>query len=263
MTDWLPGFDYVLFSETLGFPYIRDVRGVMFHLTQGYKVEHAYNVYRTFPSCPHITCDRRETSRSKAQHVPLSWASYALRNLPGGCELGSTGIIQIEVVGLSEEAHDWPHEELQWLGEEVLAPILLAYPEIPLSVFHGDRMTCDEWNAWPGGLCGHRHAPENDHWDPGELNLDAILEYALRANDPDPKDEEMPDYILRNGQDLTDPWLAVYPTGTLRHVGGTEAGCLIDGKYPDGRPFLDGKTLPLVDEFDTDAYNRARVLAGA
>lgn len=249
--DWLDGFEYVVFEHSLGFPYIRDVRAVCWHLTQGHKAEHAYNVYRTFPSCPHITCDRREASRVKAQHVPLSWASYALRNLPGGCELGSTGIIQIEVVGFKDEAPDWPQHELRWLGEEILAPILKAYPNIPPFVYKGARMSCDEWNAWGGGQVGHKDCPENDHTDPGELDVDVILEFALRKNDT--KDEALPEYILRDATDLNHPWIAVYPEGNLRHIGGDEAGHIL-ATVPN---------IKLVDERDTPSYLRAVTQSGS
>jgi hypothetical protein len=258
--SWLDGFEQVTFPHSLGFPYDRDIRGVCWHMTEGHKASHAYGVYASFPSCPHLTVDRREASQVKAQHVPLNLASYALRNLPGGCELGGTGIIQIEVVGFSAEAGDWTRDELRWLGEEVLAPILAACPTIPPSVFQGNaRMTCDEWNAWPGGQVRHANCPENDHWDPGALDLDVVLHYALELLDHEPKDETLPDYIIRNAANINDdPWLAVYPTGRLRHIGGTEAGRLLDPTQG-----LVTVATPLIDEVDVNAYQRARSQAGA
>lgn len=252
MTEWLDDFQRVVFTHSLGFPYIRDVRGVCWHRTEGHKAEHAYGVYASFPSCPHLTVDLRPTSTVKAQHVPLTLASYALRNLPGGCELGSTGIIQIELVGFSADSPNLTQPELRWLGEEVLAPVLRACPSIPPYVFKGGRMTCDEWNAWPGGQCGHANCPENDHTDPGDLDLDVILHYALQLLDNEqPKDETMPDYILRYAPDLDhEPWLAVYPSGTVRWVGGNEAGYLV------------GKAVPFVDEVTVSAYEQAKRDAG-
>lgn len=115
----------------------------------------------------------------KVQHVPLTSSAYALRNLPGGCATNTTGVIQVELVGYSADSWTLSPERLRWLGEEVLWPILEACPTIPRGpVYNGPRMTCAEWDVWSGGQCGHAHVPENDHWDPGDLDLKRIVDYA-------------------------------------------------------------------------------------
>jgi hypothetical protein len=35
-------------------------------------------------------------------------------------------------------------------------------------------MTEDEWNNFDG-WCGHQHVPENEHWDPGKLDIGRLL----------------------------------------------------------------------------------------
>ena len=35
-------------------------------------------------------------------------------------------------------------------------------------------MTNDEWNDFDG-WCGHQHVPENEHWDPGKLDIGRLL----------------------------------------------------------------------------------------
>jgi hypothetical protein len=176
----LTGFQVVVFNHSLGFSYDRPVRAVCFHTTEGTTVQGAISVYRSIQACPHLTVD--PDSHELFQHVSLDSAAYALRNLKGGCETNSTGIIQIEIVGYAAETWSWSQERLRWLGEEVLAPILAAYPAIPRSIYSGWRMDCDTWETWPGGLCGHRDVPEQDHTDPGDLSLATILDYALRKN---------------------------------------------------------------------------------
>lgn len=179
----LAGFQQLVFNHSLGFSYDRDPRAVCWHTTQGTTVDGAVSVYKVLQACPHLTVD--PDTHELFQHVPLDSAAYALRNLKGGCETNSTGIIQIEIVGYAADAWAWSAERLQWLGEEVLAPILEACPTIPRGpVYAGARMTCNEWDVWSGGLCGHRDVPENDHTDPGDLDLAAILGYALAKISP-------------------------------------------------------------------------------
>ena len=48
----------------------------------------------------------------------------------------------------------------------------------------------------------------------------------MNAHLAEPEDDEvMPDYILRYKPDLDhEPWLAIYPEGAVRYIGGNEAG---------------------------------------
>jgi hypothetical protein len=177
----LAGFQQLVFQHSLGGTYDRPVRGICFHTTEGTTVAGAVSVYKRIQACPHLTVDPE--TLELFQHVPLDSSCYALRNLQGGCQTNTTGIIQIEIVGYAAESWSWSKQRLQWLGEEVLRPILAAYPDIPRSIYNGWRMTCDEWDAWPGGICGHRDVPENDHWDPGDLQLAQILDYAIGDDD--------------------------------------------------------------------------------
>jgi hypothetical protein len=42
---------------------------------------------------------------------------------------------------------------------------------------HAQRQTAKNWK-WARGIVGHVHAPENDHWDPGDVNIPAVAAYA-------------------------------------------------------------------------------------
>lgn len=173
----LPNFSALTFPHSLGGTFDRDPRAVCWHTTQGTTVDGAVSVYKAIMACPHFTVDPE--SREKFQHVPLDRSCYALRNLPGGCETNTTGVIQVEIVGYAADSWAWSQERLQWLGEEVLWPILQACPSIPRGpIYSGPRMTCPQWDVWSGGMCGHRDVPEQDHTDPGDLNLAQILAYA-------------------------------------------------------------------------------------
>jgi hypothetical protein len=55
------------------------------------------------------------------------------------------------------------------------------------------RMSSNEWMAF-NGWCGHQHVPENDHWDPGRINIGRLLmtagvsqnDVVDDSNDPEP-----------------------------------------------------------------------------
>lgn len=185
----LAGFNQLVFNHSLGGTFDRDPRAVVWHTTQGTTVGGAVSVYKAIQACPHLTVDPE--THELFQHVPLNASCYALRNLPGGCQTNTTGVIQIEVVGYAGDAWAWSQERLRWLGESVLWPILEACPSIPRGpVYGGERMTCAEWDVWSGGMAGHRDVPEQDHTDPGDLDLAAILGYALGQSSP--LEDDMP-----------------------------------------------------------------------
>jgi hypothetical protein len=64
-------------------------------------------------------------------------------------------------------------------GIEALVPIAHASGRAFLDAAdvsaHGqNRMSVDEWNRF-AGWCGHQHVPGETHWDPGAIDIDAIL----------------------------------------------------------------------------------------
>lgn len=182
-----------------------------------------------YPS--HIVAD--PVRKVIVQCLPLNEAAKALWNEPGGSETNRQCAIQIEVNGTSAEAPNMPADQLEWLGREVLAPVarwcaeqgspidLTDVPQpgaIPNSarVDAPQRMTLERWDAF-AGVCGHRHVPENDHWDAGALNTAAIAAAATAALGGTPpaitgpyvyKDEEM----VRQFRDVS--------TGTIWAVAG-------------------------------------------
>lgn len=225
----LHGFRQVVFSHSLGGTYNRPVRGVVWHTTEGTTVQGAISVYRSIHACPHLTVNPE--TNELLQHVPLEKSAYALRNLPGGCETNTTGVIQIEVVGYAADTWAWSTGRLQWLGEQVLAPILDAYPDIPHTVYRGPRMSCDEWNGWGGGLAGHAHVPENDHWDPGDLDLAQILNFATGDTMPTPK--EFWDYELEQNGVRAPAWQWLLWTHTEAQRDGGAGGGASAGEVAD------------------------------
>jgi len=155
--------------------------------------------YKSGSECPTWTYDPR--SHELRQHLPLPYAARALVDLPGGVVTDRMNVAQIEVVGyaalggpLDDQAVADLGALLAWLHAEWEVPLEAPYP-FAASGYH--RMTGVEWNAFEG-VCGHQHVPENTHWDPGPMNVAAILAAARGEK----KEHDDMTYQLIGGTDL-------------------------------------------------------------
>ena len=230
----------------LGNPQLAPTRKLVIHTTEGLKVGSAFAAYDARAGFisggvhPHFTVD--PVRRQRFQHVPVTAASYSLKAGDQG------GIIQIEIVGFAQASQDWPPAVNEWLGAAVVAPILAAVPSIPAvapAPFLGAdagllaaswprgraRISPDDWPTTYGVL-GHQHSPPDDHWDPGALDVDAILDEAAQTEN----EEEMQTLIdtttgehwvaaAGKARPLSDPdaWMSSWlgPTASsanMRHV---------------------------------------------
>lgn len=158
-------------------------------------------------NAPHLTAkpvigERRLAIR---QHFPLTRSSRALRNEPGGVETNVLNCMQLELIGTCDpalratwgsrragrdylywpSAPDWALREvaaiIAWMHEEwdleLQAPSLWPpYPE-SYGKHAAQRLTPAQWRQFYGVL-GHMHVCENDHGDPGDLDITTILTYA-------------------------------------------------------------------------------------
>lgn len=190
MQDWLPGYERIEITGCTGpnIPQVGEL-SVCLHTMEG-PIEVALRLFRANPCyCPHISIAPK--SRRKVQHIPLSWPSAALKNAPSGVETNRAREIQVEIEGNAGESQDWPDDELAFIGE-VLADIKRAGADFDLDhhpqfvgkesgyIARADapqRMSFADWYAFDG-VAGHQHVPENDHWDPGRLNIDRVVEHA-------------------------------------------------------------------------------------
>jgi hypothetical protein len=143
----------------------------------------------------HIVCD--PVRKSVVQCLPLSVAAKSLYNAPGGTETNRLRCIQVEINGRAAEAGDWSEDTLRWLAAVVLAPVVRWVRSVggdvdltdcpPAGAIPGSasatapqRMTFARWEAF-GGICGHRHVPENDHWDAGALDTARLAALTTQA----------------------------------------------------------------------------------
>ena len=156
----------------------------------------------------HIVVD--PVRRKVAQCLPLDRAA---RSLVGGAgyETNRDSAIQVEIVAYSDltlaqsrDAARWhvtnlTDDDLNYVAAGVLAPVCawvrsqggeIDLDDVPpLSPIGGSastsapqRFTPARWDNF-AGLCGHRHVPNNAHWDPGELDLRKLAAYTRSALD--------------------------------------------------------------------------------
>ena len=135
------------------------------------------------------------STRTRYETVPLNRSAFALeRPAWSGVETNKARAFQVEIEGRSAETPDWPLEWLDAIAEDVIVPLcqeadrmgspidLSAVPAPGViggsaSIYGPQRMTEAEWRAFRG-ICGHRHVPNNEHWDPGALDVKRIAQHA-------------------------------------------------------------------------------------
>jgi hypothetical protein len=167
------------------------IEKLLLHTTEG----SSWPVYSGGSIAPNLTAlpdvaNRRLIWR---HHFPVNMSSRALKNAPGGVQTNADHVVQVELIGTCEKggpglywpgAPDWAlagvAELARWLHIEWgltlnAAPLWLPYP-----ASYGNtkaRMSGATWDAFRG-ILGHQHVPENDHGDPGALDVARIIALA-------------------------------------------------------------------------------------
>lgn len=177
-------------------------RKLLLHSTEGSTIEGAVGAYRARNVWPHLTvdCPRRRA----VQHLPLQLAGRSLKNKAGGVETNRAGqyLVQIELVGFAGRPHTIGDvDDLDWFAREVVRPIheatgvplhsVVDWVPYPASYGEGarQRVAASRW-ADLSGIVGHQHAPENDHGDPGALDVARIIATATSQEDDMPLTED-------------------------------------------------------------------------
>lgn len=199
---WLPGFEKHYFGPSVhGGPYDEHAHPKLgWHTWEGKSWTAAESAFSPYP--PHMAVNPYD--RVKHQYVPLNMHSYAFK----GNDNDDSFVIQVEVAGFAHETPSWSQDFLRWLGEEVARPIMetVGVPAIIVPQgFHGDGegiilastsspirfKSVAAMDAFSGHL-GHQHMPAPDvHWDPGALDVAAIIRYAQENDDMPITDDEV------------------------------------------------------------------------
>lgn len=190
MTDWLDGWEVIEATASGGSLVDGDNRKGLLHSTEGSSVEGAVGAYTNNGGWPNATVD--PTMRRRVQHYPLGTTARGLEHPAGTPETNRAVIFQIEIVGFAADLGNLPADAIAWLGTEVIRPVSIACG-IPMLVgidtsVGAPRMTTDEFAAYAGWMT-HGVAPSQPggHWDPGYLDVPAVI--AAATPPPDPGDD--------------------------------------------------------------------------
>lgn len=204
-------------SYAAGYPW----RQVL-HTTEGgpgyYPSSASYFGHQNWPTG---TIGRQGSQAAIFQHFPIDHSSYALQNDPGGVETNRAHVVQVEVCWWASRIGELPadiralvRDWLVWVSHQTGAP--LDYPSFSTP----RRMSNAQWQNFTG-VCGHRHVPENDHTDPGAIDLGAILGQPgpVPPSEDDMIDESIiPTWVKPTAPNFTfngQPWGSRWPSFRL------------------------------------------------
>ena len=185
---WHPGAVRDVQQTSIGGSFTTTTRRGVLHTTEGSSLP-------AYPNPPHFTVGRSGGLAAQIwQHYPVTVASRALANVPGPPETNRFGAVQIEIIGFAAASAGLATSEpdtFRTLGE------LMRWIETNAGVanstsvtFAGEaayglagsvRLDTAGWEASTGWL-GHQHVPENSHWDPGLIDIAALLAVPAAAS---------------------------------------------------------------------------------
>lgn len=155
---------------------------ILHHTTEGDSIAGAEATYRKTGNLPHFT-DTFETGKYIVhQHLPLDVGATALKHT-GTPETNRAHVIQFEHVGYAATSHDWEYGYLdgiartcRWVEEQTGCPAAASVRFVTpdQAARNAVRLDGKAWTGYAGHL-GHQHVPENDHVDPGAIDIVRIL----------------------------------------------------------------------------------------
>ena len=273
MSEWLAGCTRQDFG-TSGGSWTRQPAIIVVHSTEGT----SFPGYDGGSSAPHFTIN--VATGERRQHISMGEAARALMNASGGVETNRGGAIQIETIGTCDPSHDgdagWLYlpkmsaaqaanlgRLMRDIADDRGIPWQCSVTFKPYPASYGDngvRLSGSAWNSYRGVL-GHQHVPENDHGDPGNIDIAAIM-----GDDDMPLSDDDIARIWRFGIDQniegqSDSVQARYVLGRLNPgpegLGPTVAGAVWDygtTSAVDGTP---QDTVTLLRWAQGDAHNAA------
>jgi hypothetical protein len=154
-------------------------RGVL-HTTEGPTIQGALSSFRQTNFWPTLSIE--PNTFRVIQHYPLSRGARALSD--HATLENAARCVQIEIAGFAADTPGWAPEKLAFIREvmrsiEELVPIPrisgLDFLDLTgVSTHPANRMSVPQWKRF-SGWCGHQHVPGETHWDPGGIDIAALL----------------------------------------------------------------------------------------
>ena len=176
-TGWHPTAIRNVQVDGSGGSYTTDTRRGVLHTTEGTRLP-------AYTSPPHFTVGRDGSGGAVQlwQHYPVSVAAKALRHPSGTPETNRHGAIQIEIIASAVNTPNLPTTDadlFQAIGMWMRwAEATAGVARLANHAFNGEasvvRLDDAAW-ASSAGWVGHQHVPNNDHWDPGQIDIATLL----------------------------------------------------------------------------------------
>ena len=145
-----------------------------------------------YPYPPHVTIDPNEPE-TIWHHVTGDKGAYALKSAPTSPNYECGAVYQVEHIAY---AKDTPNQgdtfyeslarECLWFHRNKGVPLEFV-PVWEDGSAYGSwsgRMSASEFSAY-SGICGHQHVNDNDHWDPGRLDIPRLEDWIEQLSDSD------------------------------------------------------------------------------
>jgi peptidoglycan hydrolase-like protein with peptidoglycan-binding domain len=146
---------------------------------------------------PHFTVDLDKNDLR--MHIPLDMAAYTLKGGTHSPNSAGGVTIQIEIVGYAKDTAGWSQDKcdrlkalLLWIASQIGAPYTFPLPFTDDAGYGIGGEVRVDWDRWQltTGIVGHSHAPYNDHWDPGDVPVEKLID---KEPDPDPDPDPDPE----------------------------------------------------------------------
>lgn len=111
------------------------------------------------------------------QCAPLNHAVLTLVHPAGTPETNRARCVQIEICGRAQDSHKWSDNYYRGLAN--LIAIVRRHFDVPLRARAKFKVPANRLSGpsfvTATGFLGHGHVPNNEHWDPGALNIGKLL----------------------------------------------------------------------------------------
>ena len=159
-------------------------RGVL-HTTEGTSAAGAIGAFRANDDWPHFTVSYENGRFLVIQHLDITRGAKSLEHRPGTVQTNLQHAIQIEIVGAAAHSSTFPAAYLagiaqlmRWIEQHTGIKPVTSVQWKPYPASGGDsngiRLSDAAWLSY-NGWCGHMHVPNQEHGDPGALNIHALL----------------------------------------------------------------------------------------
>ena len=216
------------------------------HTTEGDSAKGAASWMRSQGTMSHRVFN--PSNGERIDLLPATASARSLRNLSGGVETNRRGgVYQLEIVGRAVAVPGYGDHwykalagEVDSICSQVGIPKVFPCAFVPYPESYGikakQRLSGPQWLRVEG-IIGHQHVPENDHGDPGALDVERLRRF-MGAGSPTGGDVDMSD--------------------TVRLAAGV--AMIFDAYLYYRRPFEDGSTHgPTTPEPAAETYWRAQV----